>query len=257
MAAALGLEAASEGVADVLGCFAQQAVDDGEVGAKDTAAGFPYGQDGQRNKLPCRGTLAASHTKGRGRRTCEVANTDLEHPDKSRRADGTGPQSDREQQAQAQLPVLHPLQAQDGPDGQQEYPQVKYQVRHVGEEREATFAQAVALGSPPPRCDGTAGETECNFERDDPQSDDNGGGLGHDAEFWRHEDAVVEREDGELGEADAHVVEVAEDVVALFASNRECLVVMPSGRDMAYLSEEDDVLLGHGVNVPPQSMGCR
>lgn len=93
-------------------------------------------------------------------------------------------------------------------------------------------------------------------------------------EFGRREDTVVEGEDGELGEADAEVVEMAEDVIALVVDIVSELpdflfpflafsIGIPSplysGYSrviFTYLSEHEKILIGDSVDVPAQSMRC-
>lgn len=128
-------------------------------------------------------------------------------------------QADREQKAQPDPPIHAGLQAEDDGDGHEEDPDVGGEVDAVRSISESNFVDAGAGGlglGVPPALQGPAAEAERDLDGDEPGGDedrrrDHGG-----PEPRRLEDPVVQRQDRELGARDRHVVEVAEDVVALF-----------------------------------------
>lgn len=148
-------------------------------------------------------------------RTCKIRRRNPKHKRQPRRTNRTRSQSNPKHEAQNSPLLLGRMQPQNHRDGHHKDPQVRHHVGHIGKVCKGLLIDAPPPSLVPPRLDGPASKAQDNLHDDDPGADEAGGADDEDAERAGDEDAVVEGQDGELGEGDCNVVKVAEDVVAL------------------------------------------
>jgi hypothetical protein len=98
----------------------------------------------------------------------------------------------------------------------QKYPDVRNEVRDIGEVGEFHQVQAISLDiTVPEGFDRSAYESQCHCYADSPSDDEYSGSYNHFAEEWNDEDTVVEGEDTEFDADQRNVVEMAENIIAL------------------------------------------
>jgi hypothetical protein len=131
-------------------------------------------------------------------------------------------QSHREQQTKPNLLTPGYLQPQNDRQRQDQYPQIRDEVCNIRKVAECDEVKAVTVNVLVPEpLDRSALKTEDKFHGHEPEDDEDRSENDDPAEDGLREDAMVEGQDRELRAGDGEVVEVAEDVVALFRSRWE------------------------------------
>ena len=129
-------------------------------------------------------------------------------------------QTDREQEAETDTAVHASLEAEDDGDRHNKDPKVGGKVNAVGGIGEGDFVDTGARGGGsgiPPALDWPAPQAEGDLDGNEPAEHDGRRDRDGRAEPHRREDPPIQSQDRELRARDRHVIEVAEDVVALSA----------------------------------------
>lgn len=208
----------------------QHVPDDGQVGAQDASEGFEDRVCAERDVVPSEVWASASEYNRQSDRRDDASSARvlvLAGKSKSRNLRKTEAEDETEEQLLLGLQLKVPYHGHR----HQEDPDVRDQVRDVGEVGECDHGEALASDvCIPVRVERPTSQEQCDSDTNAPGYHEQGSRENDGAKHGVHEDTVVEGEDTELDKDQGEVVEVAEDVVALAHHH---LIVGRHDNDMA------------------------